>query len=120
MGAFHILTYLRPALTRLSGGGPQTSSLYPSGVAVPLSAEIRLVGLGALGHSYSDIQWLPGLNHVLWEAQTAPRNLLGHVGPGYNITLEWDGMPGQQGHGALLLEGNVHLLIPAAHPALSI
>ena len=30
------------------------------------------------------------------------------------------GMPGQQGHGARLVAGNVHLLIPAAHPALSI
>lgn len=72
------------------------------------------MGLGALGHSYSDIQW-PGLNHVREARQ--PLGTPGHVGS--RLTSLWSGMgmPGQQGHGALLLEGNVHLLIPAATPA---
>ena len=75
------------------------------------------MGLGPLGYSYSDIQW-PGLYQV-WRH----RQPLGTPGPvGSRLTSLWSGMgmPGQPGHGARLLEGNVHLLIPAAHPALSI
>lgn len=39
MGAFHILTYLRPALDQIVGGGPQTSSLYP--LVLPCLHQLR-------------------------------------------------------------------------------
>ena len=46
------------------------------------------MGLGALGHSYSDIQW-PGLGQV-WEAQTAPGDPW-TCGLQTNVTLRRDG-----------------------------